>query len=170
MKRSILPLSLVLILATAGTAALMASDDSALVGKPAPDFSLQRYGNGQLSLSGLRGKVVLVAFWIPSVPECKKAMPKLENLYGKYRGRGLEIVGVDMKGQEKAAANFRTKRNITYPLVKGDGRMALKQWAVKFAPSYFLIDRNGTVVHYYSPNDVDNMQRLEQDIVELLGK
>ena len=45
------------------------SDESALIGKAAPAFNLNNYRGGTISADNLRGKVVLMVFWVPTVPE-----------------------------------------------------------------------------------------------------
>src|SRR5918911_1376295 len=66
---------------------------------PAPDFRhndawLNTPGDKPLSISGLRGKVVLVDFWTYSCINCLRTLPHLKAWYATYHPKGLEIVGV----------------------------------------------------------------------------
>src|ERR1700735_5615542 len=63
-----------------------ASDAVGLVGNPAPDFSVATVAGsrGNVSLKGLRGKVVLLDFWGTFCTPCKSSFPKLQQLNAKY--------------------------------------------------------------------------------------
>ena len=64
-------------------------------GKPAPDFSATGFDGRQVSLSGLRGKVVLVNFFASWCTECRLEFPDIEAVYQERRGAGFEVVGIN---------------------------------------------------------------------------
>ncbi|MBI5250844.1 MAG: redoxin domain-containing protein [Desulfomonile tiedjei] len=63
---------------------------------PAGDMILQDLKGRQVSLSGLRGKVVILNFWKIDCPPCSAEKPILERIYRKFSGSGLEIVAVNL--------------------------------------------------------------------------
>ena len=66
-----------------------------LIGKPAPSWEdVEWVQGGPLSLDGLRGKVVLLRFWLTGCPYCARTAPALNELARKYRDRGLVVVGL----------------------------------------------------------------------------
>lgn len=62
------------------------------VGSVAPDFTLHDLAGSPVTLSTLRGKVVLVNFWATWCVPCKREMPSMEILYQELKDRGLEIL------------------------------------------------------------------------------
>src|SRR5688572_16889953 len=67
-----------------------------LRGKPAPDFALKTLDGREVTLSGLRGKAVVVNFWATWCAPCKVEMPWLAELQKKHGEHGVEIIGVTM--------------------------------------------------------------------------
>jgi len=63
---------------------------------PANEMLLQNVNGGTISLSSLRGKVVILNFWKIDCPPCSVEKPILERIRQKYAGRGLEIVAVNL--------------------------------------------------------------------------
>ena len=77
-------------------AAAMSGEGASLLGKPSPDWSNERWvQGGPLRLSGLRGKVVLVRFFMDAdCPMCRGTAPALNELYAEFGARGLVVVGM----------------------------------------------------------------------------
>ena len=82
-------------------------------------------GNKPLSLSQLRGKVVLIDFWTYSCINCQRALPHVEGWYNDYKKDGLVVVGVSapefafehvVSNVESAAGNL----GIDYPVAVDD--------------------------------------------------
>ena len=64
----------------------------------APDFTLERLDeDGELTLSSLQGKAVIVNFWASWCAPCKEEAPFLEDIWAEKRDDGLVMLGVDTK-------------------------------------------------------------------------
>ena len=79
-----------------------------LLGTPAPAWNPKKLwlNSKPLSLEDLRGKVVLVRFWLVECPLCERTAPALNNLYKKYRKRGLEIIGFHHPKSRRSAGGI----------------------------------------------------------------
>ncbi len=116
-------------------------------GSITPDFILPDLEGHQWRLSQFRGSVVMLNFWATWCPPCQAEMPSIEALYRQYKGRGLVILAVSTDRQaDTAVANFRTDRDLTFPiLLDRDGRIA-SSYGVRGLPTTYVIDRHGKIV------------------------
>jgi thiol-disulfide isomerase/thioredoxin len=93
------------------------------------------------------GKVVLVDFWATWCPPCRRSIPDLSELHGKYSDRGFEVVGIslDQAGVDKVA-RYAESMKIPYTVVMGNVQVAT-DWNIGAAiPVAFLVDRQGEIV------------------------
>ncbi len=88
-----------------------------------PEFEVETLGGRTLSQADFKNSVLLIDYWGTWCPPCRKAIPFLVELYGKYKHHGLEIIGLNY---ERGAANpaqlvreFAAEHRITYPLALG---------------------------------------------------
>ena len=93
----------------------------------------------------LSGKVVIVHFWQIGCSSCRLEMPVMDQLYGKYRRKGLEIVAINIGQKKEAVRSFASDLKVSYPiLIDADARSALL-YGVTDVPRTYVIDRNGIV-------------------------
>jgi cytochrome c biogenesis protein CcmG/thiol:disulfide interchange protein DsbE len=133
-----------LTLAAAGllmTAALGAADKVRM----APSVELHLADGAIVRPADFKGKVVLVDFWASWCPPCKTSFPELDTLYQSYRGRGLEVLAVNLDERRKDADAFLADHPHVMPVAfdpKGDSALA---FAVRGMPSSIVIDRGGNI-------------------------
>jgi cytochrome c biogenesis protein CcmG/thiol:disulfide interchange protein DsbE len=111
----------------------------------ATDFTLISADGTPVSLSDLRGKVVLLNFWATWCPPCTAEMPDLNALYRRYGGeKNFVVVGVNLEEQPKEVADFARQKHIDFPLLLDrDGRVTRKAYRVRTLPASVIIDREG---------------------------
>lgn len=139
--------------------------------KPAaPDFTLPRLGApGELTLSSLRGKPVVLNIWASWCVPCREEAPLLERAYKRWRGQGLVVLGIDQQDVERDALAFVRRYRITYPSVRdGEGTVPARYGATG-VPETFFIDRRGRVVDYVSGPLNADPAALERGIERALG-
>ena len=117
----------------------------------APDFTLERLDrDGDLTLSSLRGKAVVLNAWASWCLPCKEEAPFLEQVWREERARGLVVVGLDAKDFRKDARRFARKFGLTFPIVfDGPGDVASDRYGVTGFPETFVIDRDGRVLDVF---------------------
>jgi cytochrome c biogenesis protein CcdA/thiol-disulfide isomerase/thioredoxin len=146
---------------TATAKAKAAASDAALPGVhtprlpvlgQAPDFTnTQRWFNSRpLTMSALRGRVVLVDFWTYTCINCLATLPYLEAWDARYRPAGLTIVGVHTPefAFEKSGANVAAairREGLRYPVVQDNGYGTWNAFGNQFWPAKYLIDDAGQV-------------------------
>ena len=118
-------------------------------GKIAPEFSLIGFSNdSKTSLGGLKGKVVLLEFWIAHCGFCISAVPKLNAFNQNYRDKGVEVISINMYDPTPTIETFKKKHKPEYTILTGGDSIATL-YGVDAYPAFVLIDRSGAVVYYY---------------------
>jgi cytochrome c biogenesis protein CcmG/thiol:disulfide interchange protein DsbE len=113
----------------------------------APDFTLERFDGETITLSELRGSVVVVNFWASWCPPCRAEMPALQEVYENNRGQGLEILAVNAtyQDQEAEAKTLANEFGLSFPiLLERTGEMA-RGYQLRAMPSTFFINREGVI-------------------------
>lgn len=116
-------------------------------GFTAPDFTLGLLDGGKITLSELKGKVVLVNFWTSWCPPCRKEMPAIESVYRSYKDLGLVVIGLNLTAQDskQAAALFAQEVGVTFPIALDLDNSVGNLYRVTALPTSFFIDRNGVI-------------------------
>lgn len=117
------------------------------VGGPAPAYRAVSASGDSVSLESLRGKPVLLNVWATWCHPCRDEIPELQQLYERYRGRGLELVGVsvDAPGHDDAIGAFARQYGMTYPVWRDPDEIVSATFLVVGVPATFLIDRAGVL-------------------------
>jgi thiol-disulfide isomerase/thioredoxin len=138
MKKILIPgCVLTIVLATA---AFQARGD-VKPGDTLPSLSLNYLGQQPQ----LTGKPVLVEFWATWCPPCRKSIPHLNEVYAKYKDKGLTIVGITNE-DEATVKKFQEKIPMNYNVAINAPQELLEQFGVDGIPTAFLVDKTGKVV------------------------
>ncbi|MFN0124611.1 MAG: peroxiredoxin family protein [Blastocatellia bacterium] len=83
-----------------------------------PEILVTMIDKKQIKLSSLRGKVVMLDFFLTTCPHCQDHAPHVAELYNKYKSRGFLVLGLASDAQEKVAdvRAFMKKYGLTYPV------------------------------------------------------
>ena len=116
---------------------------------PAPDFTLEKLDGGNMKLSDLRGKAVLLNFWATWCGPCKIETPWLVEMQQQYGSQGLQIVGVAMDNSGKDdIAKFAKDMGMNYPVLLGKEAVGDEYGGVPGLPESFFIGRDGKIVDH----------------------
>jgi cytochrome c biogenesis protein CcmG/thiol:disulfide interchange protein DsbE len=173
--RSSGPVLALFILASTGCGAASAairpdeSHQGSVVGREVPELRLAPLNGGNgVRLTELRGKVVLLDVWASWCAPCKEELPMLDDMVGRLRSKGIEVVAVSIDENRQDAEEFLRSR---------------PSWSIRFAhdpegnvsgnlqppkmPSSFLIDREGVIRGINAGFTRDDAERIEERLVEL---
>jgi thiol-disulfide isomerase/thioredoxin len=139
------------------------------VGYMAPDFTLSdSSGKKKHTLSGYRGKYVLIDFWASWCGPCKQEIPYLKTAYSRFHNKGFEILSVsldDNKDKWTAALRQFQMPWIHISDVKGFNSVVNELYHVPSIPKTLLLDKTGKII----ATDLRG-EALDRKLEEILGK
>ena len=114
------------------------------LGEPAPNFRLRDMNGHLVTLSDLRGKVVLLNFWATWCGPCRVEMPAMEQLYRTFLRKDFEILAVSTDAQGVTVTRpFQQENHLTFPILHdADYRVGLT-YGARSLPMTFMVDRQG---------------------------
>ena len=117
-----------------------------LVGKPAAAFRLKTFDGPEISLEGLRGRVVVINFWASwCYPACYEEAPVLERGWRAYKDRDMTLVGINIQDKEEPAKRFLAQFGHTFPNAPDPAGRVSVDYGVYGVPETFFIDRAGRI-------------------------
>ncbi len=135
-------------------------------GEEAPDWSLATPDGKTVTLSSLRGKVVVLDFWAVWCVPCKEAMPGIQKLHEKYKDKGVVIYGIDTQELPKNdPAAYMKKNKFTYGLLLHGEKIA-PAYGIGPIPVFYVIGVDGKVV--LSAVGLENEGQIEPAIEKAL--
>jgi len=122
------------------------------VGAPAPDFKVADLEGKEFHLKDCCGKdAVLLFFWSFFCGPCREEIPMINEMTREYKGKGLQVVGVNLDGAEmkKAIGKFVETEKIGFRIVfdelVGDSFLVADPYGVAGTPALFIVDKDGKV-------------------------
>jgi thiol-disulfide isomerase/thioredoxin len=122
---------------------------------PAPSWTNTSWLNSDrpLTLDRLRGRVVLLNFWVFTCYNCTNTVPSLVDFDRKYRDRGLTVIGIHTPefppyaGEHDRGNLLRALKqyHIEYPNAQDNDSRTWNLYGIRFWPSFVLIDKAGII-------------------------
>lgn len=139
-------------------------------GKIAPNFTLKTPEGNDLSLTDLRGQIVLVDFWASWCKPCRASFPHMKDLYKKYHKKGFEILGITNDTNHKAWKKAIKDDGIPWLNVadefpiKHSPAKVISEYGMDYLPSTVLIDKEGVIIAKLLHGD-----ELDHKLEEIFG-
>ncbi|MYD52337.1 MAG: TlpA family protein disulfide reductase [Dehalococcoidia bacterium] len=129
------------------------------VDQPAPDFRLELLGDGDITLSEQRGKVVVINFWTSTCPPCRTEARDLEAASQVYQDKDVLFVGANIQDTPEPAKRFLDEFGVTYPNGLDVGGRISIDYGVVGIPVTFVVDGDGTVARrWVGEIDIDTLK------------
>jgi len=151
----------------AGASDLSAGAPRPEVGHTAPDFTLPTPDGGEIRLSDLRGRPVVVNFWATWCPPCRYEVPALEQAHRELGGDAI-ILGVDVQESAATVQSFASEVGMTYPVVLDARAEVARAYRVRAYPTTYFIDSRGMITHVVT--GPLNEPLLYTRLAELVGR
>ncbi|MEM7027362.1 MAG: TlpA disulfide reductase family protein, partial [Pseudomonadota bacterium] len=135
------------------------------VGKIVPDFSLNTGAGESLNYyADSEDKVSVIIFWATWCPYCRSLMPHLDNVYRKYRSKGVKFYAIDIleDGKIDPIEYFDVQKLRFTLLLEGDS--VAEQFGAKRTPGVYVIDKEKKIVYKRPAGSSDVMVKQNVDL------
>jgi cytochrome c-type biogenesis protein len=123
------------------------SDEVGLsVGSIAPDFTAATDTGESVTLSQLRGNVVLLNFWATWCGPCRIEMPELQTAYEQNADQSFVVLAINNAESLEDVAGFRQELALTFPIALDGRALVQREYGIMSYPSTFILDRDGRIL------------------------
>jgi peroxiredoxin/outer membrane lipoprotein-sorting protein len=139
---------------------------SELEGKPAPEFKLASLDGKTVSLSDLKGEVVILDFWATWCGPCRLSLPHLDELYKAQKDKGVEVFALDEQEAKDDVEAFVKKTGLSVPVLLDSEGKAGSQYGVTGIPQTVVIGKDGKIAKIIVGFDPDSSPQELQKAVD----
>ncbi|MGO9165986.1 MAG: TlpA family protein disulfide reductase [Candidatus Sulfotelmatobacter sp.] len=135
------------------------------IGSTAPDFTV-RDDERTVTLSQLKGQVVVLNFWATWCPPCIEEMPSLVQMQQRMKLKGVTVLAVSVDVDESNYRRFLQDHNVNLLSVRDANQKSSALYGSFKFPETYVIDRGGIVRRKF----IGAVDWTEPDVIEYLGK
>ncbi len=130
----------------------------------APPFTVRGLDGHNLRLSEFKGRAVVIDFWATWCAPCRASLPHLNDVQGRFGGRGLVVLGLSVDDAEpQSIRRFADRLGLKFRLAMADERVLDLYGPIRTIPTTFFINRRGEVtrrvVGYIDPETLESYVR-----------
>jgi peroxiredoxin len=115
------------------------------VGMRAPDFALPTLDGVTVKLSDLKGKIVILNFWLTYCEACKDELPHIQDIYEKWPKDKLALLTIPLNEDAGVMRGFMLGRRLTFPVLIDAKGQADKLYEPPNFPTTYFIDSQGII-------------------------
>jgi cytochrome c biogenesis protein CcmG/thiol:disulfide interchange protein DsbE len=131
----------------------------------APDFTV-RDSERSVTLSQLKGQIVVLNFWATWCPPCIEETPSLVQMQQRMKDKGITVLAVSVDVDESAYRQFIKDHGVTLLTVRDGASKSSALYGTFKYPETYVIDRGGVVRRKF----IGAVDWTEPDVIEYLGK
>jgi thiol-disulfide isomerase/thioredoxin len=140
----------------------------ALNGSLAPEWTLKVYNKDKiLSLTDLKGNVILLDFWIKNCGPCIQSVPHLNELQDKFKGKNFKIISINSYDSREDVSWFCNKHKTNFSVLL-NGKEVAEKYGVNGFPTFFIIDKEGKIIYSGAGYDKSIQSEVEHVIEKAL--
>ncbi len=130
-------------------------------GDKAPDFTVEMVNGEQITLSKLKGKVVLINFWATWCPPCRQEFTHVQKeIIDHFKGQEFVFLPISRGEKKSVVEAFRQKQGYTFPMGLDPKQEIYKKYASNYIPRNFVVGKDGKVIYVsvgFEPAEFSNM-------------
>ncbi len=119
-----------------------------------------------VTLSQLKGQVVVLNFWATWCPPCIEEMPSLVQMQQRMKTKGVTVLAVSVDVDQDNYQRFLKDHNVNLLSVRDADQKSNALYGTFKFPETYVIDRNGVVRRKF----IGAVDWTEPDVIEYLGK
>ncbi len=132
-------------------------------GQPIPAVS---YPDDHGTLQGFaqyKGKYLLIDFWASWCGPCRQAVPKVKELYAKYKDKGLDVVSISIDDNEKAWRKAMADETMPWQQwLSPDKDKTMKTFLFSGIPTLYIVDKEGKIVGSFTGFGENVVQKIDE--------
>ncbi len=148
-------------------------DNDTLLGKEAPDFTLERLDDGEVRLSEFRGqKVIILDFWASWCGPCRQGLPILQEVAAEFADKEVVMFAINVAESNEVAKQFLEEAQLQdITVIMDRDRAVSTQYEAHSLPKTVIIGMDGVIrkVHNGFHPNLGNILRSELDEVLALS-
>lgn len=134
---------------------------------PGFDFNLPDLDGKIHSMKEFKGQILVVNFWATWCPPCLEEVTKLNDLYDRYKNKGVQVVGIALdKDSLKLVTPFVKRSKIDYLILVGNHQVLTGLRNFKGVPTTLLFDQEGKIRKRFDGSF--DLEQLEESLQSLL--
>jgi cytochrome c biogenesis protein CcmG, thiol:disulfide interchange protein DsbE len=135
------------------------------IGVAAPDFTVHD-SDRSVTLSQLRGQVVVLNFWATWCPPCIEEMPSLVEMQQRMKAKGVTVLAVSVDADGNSYRRFLRDHNVNLLSVRDADQKSNELYGTFKFPETYIIDRKGVVRRKF----IGAVDWTEPEVIDFLGK
>ena len=138
-------------------------------GDEAPDFTVTMVDGSQVTLSELRGKVVLLNFWATWCPPCQEELKRVQKeIVDRFKGKDFVFLAISREETKEQVKKFRERNGYTFPMGLDPERRIYSKFATATIPRNFIIDKKGKIVEIEIGYTKESFAKMIEKLEKLL--
>lgn len=109
-------------------------------------FSAQDKDGRVFTERDIKGRLVLVDFWASWCKPCLESLPKLKQIYDRFKEKGLTVVSISLDMNPNDWIKFSEKNSFSWLSLLGDGQEITQRYDFKYIPYFLIADEKGKIL------------------------
>ncbi len=133
------------------------------------DFTLPKPDGSTLTLSSLKGQVVLVDMWATWCAPCKVSFPFYAELQAEYEAQGFQILAVSVDEEDEAVTEFLEDMPMPFTVLRDPEGTVPAQLKIDTMPTAVLIGRDGKIAFMHAGFVPEDQAEIEEQVAAALA-
>ena len=138
------------------------------VGDRLPDFEVVMNDGTVVSDEGLAGSVSVVMFFHTSCPDCRQALPRMQQIYDEYASKGVAFALIRREDAGRDIEAYWNEQGLKMPYSAQNDRKVYEQFASSRIPRIYINDRNGIIRYIFTDDPVPSYDDIDFSIRSLI--
>ena len=138
------------------------------VGDRLPDFEVVMNDGTIVSDEGLAGSVSVVMFFHTSCPDCRQALPRMQQIYDEYASKGVAFALISREDAGRDIEAYWNEQGLNMPYSAQNDRKVYEQFASSRIPRIYINDRNGIIRYIFTDDPVPSYDDMDSSIESII--